>query len=175
MGNKLYVGNLPYSVRDSDLEQAFGQFGTVTSAKVMMERDTGRSKGFGFVEMASDADAQSAINGMNGQPMGGRGIVVNEARPMEPRPPRSGGGGFGGGGGGGYGGGGGGGGYGGGGGGGRSGGGGYGGGGGGGGGGRGGEGGFRSPYGAGSRNGGGGGGGGRSGGGGYGGGGNGGY
>ena len=159
MGNKLYVGNLPYSVRDSDLEQAFGQFGTVTSAKVMMERDTGRSKGFGFVEMASDADAQSAINGMNGQPMGGRGIVVNEARPMEPRPPRSGGGGFGGGGGGGYGGGGGGG---------------YGGGGGGGGG-RGGEGGFRSPYGAGSRNGGGGGGGGRSGGGGYGGGGNGGY
>ena len=98
MGNKLYVGNLPYSVRDSDLEQAFGQFGTVTSAKVMMERDTGRSKGFGFVEMASDADAQSAINGMNGQPMGGRGIVVNEARPMEPRPPRSGG--FGGGGGG---------------------------------------------------------------------------
>ena len=162
MGNKLYVGNLPYSVRDSDLEQAFGQFGAVTSAKVMMERDTGRSKGFGFVEMASDAEAQSAINGMNGQPMGGRSIVVNEARPMEPRPPRSGGGGFGGGGGGGYGGGGGG----------RSGGGGYGGGGGGGGG-RGGEGGFRSPYGAGSRNGGGG--GGRSGGGGYGGGGNGGY
>ena len=162
MGNKLYVGNLPYSVRDSDLEQAFGQFGAVTSAKVMMERDTGRSKGLGFVEMASDAEAQSAINGMNGQPMGGRSIVVNEARPMEPRPPRSGGGGFGGGGGGGYGGGGGG----------RSGGGGYGGGGGGGGG-RGGEGGFRSPYGAGSRNGGGG--GGRSGGGGYGGGGNGGY
>ena len=155
MGNKLYVGNLPYSVRDQDLEQAFGQFGTVTSAKVMMERDTGRSKGFGFVEMASDAEAQAAINGMNGQPMGGRSIVVNEARPMEPRPPRSGGGGFGGGGGG-YGGGGGG----------RSGGGGYGGGGGGGG--RGGEGGFRSPDGAGWR--GGGGGGGRSGGGGYGGG-----
>ncbi|MDR2332827.1 RNA-binding protein [Diaphorobacter ruginosibacter] len=151
MGNKLYVGNLPYSVRDNDLEQAFGQFGVVTSAKVMMERDTGRSKGFGFVEMASDAEAQAAINGMNGQPMGGRSIVVNEARPMEPRPPRSGGGGFGGGGGGGYGGGG------------RSGGGGYGGGGGG----RGGEGGFRSPYGAGSRN---GGGGGRNGGGGYGGG-----
>ena len=173
MGNKLYVGNLPYSVRDADLEQAFAEFGSVTSAKVMMERDTGRSKGFGFVEMGSDDEAQAAINGMNGQPMGGRGIVVNEARPMEPRPPRSGGGGFGGGGGGGYGGGGGGG-YGGGGGGGRSGGGGYGGGGGGGGG-RGGEGGFRSPYGAGSRNGGGGGGGGRSGGGGYGGGGNGGY
>jgi cold-inducible RNA-binding protein len=96
MGNKLYVGNLPYSVRDGDLEQAFGQFGAVTSAKVMMERDTGRSKGFGFVEMGSDAEAQSAINGMNGQPLGGRNLVVNIARPMEPRPPRSGGGGFGG-------------------------------------------------------------------------------
>ncbi len=172
MGNKLYVGNLPYSVRDNDLEQAFGQFGAVTSAKVMMERDTGRSKGFGFVEMGSDAEAQAAINGMNGQPLGGRSIVVNEARPMEPRPPRTGGfggggGGYGGGrsGGGGYGGGreggGGGGGYGGG----REGGGGYGGGG------RS-EGGFRSPYGSGSRN---GGGGGRNGGGGYGGGGNNGY
>ena len=101
MGNKLYVGNLPYSVRDGDLEQSFGQFGTVTSAKVMMERDTGRSKGFGFVEMGSDAEAQAAINGMNGQPLGGRSLVVNEARPMEPRPPRSGGGGYGGGGGGG--------------------------------------------------------------------------
>ncbi len=112
MGNKLYVGNLPYSVRDSDLEQSFGQFGAVTSAKVMMERDTGRSKGFGFVEMASDAEAQAAVEGMNGQPLGGRSLVVNEARPMEARrPPRSGGGGFGGGGGGGYGGGGGGGGY----------------------------------------------------------------
>jgi hypothetical protein len=86
MGNKLYVGNLPYSVRDNDLEQAFGQFGAVTSAKVMMERDTGRSKGFGFVEMGSDAEAQSAINGMNGQSLGGRSVVVNEARPMEPRP-----------------------------------------------------------------------------------------
>ncbi len=175
MGNKLYVGNLPYSVRDEDLQQSFGQFGSVTSAKVMMERDTGRSKGFGFVEMGSDAEAQAAITGMNGQPLGGRSAVVNEARPMEARPPRSGGGGFGGGGGGGgYGGGGGdrsgGGGYGGG-GGDRSGGGGYGGGGGdrsggggyGGGGGRSGgggnDGGFRSPYG-------GGGGGGRSGGGG---------
>ena len=152
MGNKLYVGNLPYSVRDEDLNQAFGAFGGVTSAKVMMERDTGRSKGFGFVEMASDAEAQAGINGMNGQQLGGRAIVVNEARPMEDRPPRTGG--FGGGGRSG-GGGGGGGGYGGGGGGGRSGGGGggYGGGGGGDGGG------FRSPYG-------GGGGGGRSGGGG---------
>ena len=137
MGNKLYVGNLPYSVRDSDLEQSFGQFGAVTSAKVMMERDTGRSKGFGFVEMGSDAEALAAIEGMNGAPLGGRSLVVNEARPMEPRPPRTGGGG---GGGGGYGGGGGG----------------YGGGGGG----REGGGGFRSPYG------GGGGGGGRSGGGG---------
>ncbi|WP_367066838.1 RNA-binding protein [Oryzisolibacter sp. LB2S] len=129
MGNKLYVGNLPYSVRDQDLEQAFSQFGAVTSAKVMMERDTGRSKGFGFVEMGSDAEAQAAINGMHGQALGGRSIVVNEARPMEPRPPRSGGG-FGGGGG-------------------------YGGGRGAGGGGRG-EGGFRSPYGSGPRGGGGG-------------------
>ena len=104
MGNKLYVGNLPYSVRDSDLEQAFGQFGAVTSAKVMMERDTGRSKGFGFVEMGSDAEAQAAIQGVHGQNFGGRDLVVNEARPMEPRAPRSGG--FGGGaGGGGYGGG----------------------------------------------------------------------
>ena len=132
MGNKLYVGNLPYSVRDSDLEQSFGQFGAVTSAKVMMERDTGRSKGFGFVEMGSDAEALAAIEGMNGAPLGGRSLVVNEARPMEPRPPRTGGGGgYGGGGGGGYGGGG------------REGG--------------GGGGGFRSPYGGGGREGGGGG------------------
>jgi RNA recognition motif-containing protein len=103
MGNKLYVGNLPYTVRDEDLQQAFGEFGAITSAKVMMERDTGRSKGFGFVEMGSDAEAQAAIAGMNGQSLGGRSITVNEARPMEARPPRSGG--FGGGGGGGYGGG----------------------------------------------------------------------
>ena len=154
MGNKLYVGNLPYSVRDEDLQQSFGQFGAVTSAKVMMERDTGRSKGFGFVEMGSDAEAQAAIAGMNGQPLGGRSVVVNEARPMEARPPRTGGfGGGGGGGGGGYGGGdrSGGGGYGGG--GDRSGGGGYGGGGGRSGGG-GGDGGFRSPYGNGPRGGG---------------------
>ena len=145
MGNKLYIGNLPYSVRDSDLEQAFGQFGAVTSAKVMMDRETGRSKGFGFVEMGSDAEAQAAINGMNGQPLGGRSVVVNEARPMEARPPRTGG--YGGGGGGGSGG---------------SGGGGYGGGGSGGGGGRSGgggggggrDGGFRSPYGSGPRGGG---------------------
>ena len=151
MGNKLYVGNLPYQVRDSDLEQAFSQFGQVTSAKVMMERDTGRSKGFGFVEMGSDEEAQAAISGMNGQSMGGRSVVVNEARPMEQRPRGFGGGGGGGG-------------YGGGGGGGRGfggGGGGYGGGGGdrrgGGGGGQ--DGGFRSPYGSGPRGGGGGGGG----------------
>ena len=105
MGNKLYVGNLPYTVRDEDLQQAFGAFGSVNSAKVMMERDTGRSKGFGFVEMGSDAEAQAAIEGMNGQSLGGRSLVVNEARPMEARPPRTGG--FGGprGGGGGYGGG----------------------------------------------------------------------
>ena len=105
MGNKLYVGNLPYSFRDEDLQQAFAAHGSVSSAKVMMERDTGRSKGFGFVEMGSDAEAQAAINGMNGQQFGGRGLVVNEARPMEPRPPRSGGFGGGAGGGGGYGGG----------------------------------------------------------------------
>ena len=103
MGNKLYVGNLPYSVRDNDLEQAFSAFGAVTSAKVMMERDTGRSKGFGFVEMGSDAEAQAAIQGVHGQNFGGRDLVVNEARPMEPRAPRSGG--FGGGNGGGFGGG----------------------------------------------------------------------
>ena len=133
MGNKLYVGNLAYSIRDEDLQQSFSQFGTVTSAKVMMDRDTGRSKGFGFVEMGSDAEAQSAINGMNGQPLQGRALVVNEARPREERPGGFGGGGSRGGfgGGGGYGGGGGGGGYGGGGGGRSGGGGGYGGGGGG--------------------------------------------
>ncbi|HEY9066747.1 MAG TPA: RNA-binding protein [Burkholderiaceae bacterium] len=139
MGNKLYVGNLSYSVRDDQLQEAFSQYGNVTSAKVMMDRETGRSKGFGFVEMGTDAEAQAAINGMNGQPLEGRAVVVNEARPREDRPGggfRSGGGGgygggggsrggYGGGGGGGYGGGGGGG-YGGG---GRSGGGGYGGGG----------------------------------------------
>ena len=101
MGNKLYVGNLPYTVRDEDLQQAFGAYGNVNSAKVMMERDTGRSKGFGFVEMGSDAEALSAVEGMNGQSLGGRSLVVNEARPMEARPPRTGGGGgFGGGGGG---------------------------------------------------------------------------
>jgi RNA recognition motif-containing protein len=149
VGNKLYVGNLAYSVRDDSLMQAFSSFGSVTSAKVMMDRETGRSKGFGFVEMGSDAEAQAAINGMNGQALEGRAVVVNEARPREERPGGFGGGGGGGGrggyggGGGGYGGGGGGGGYGGG-----------GGTGGGGGGGRspyGGGGGGRSPYGGGNR------------------------
>ena len=123
MGNKLYVGNLPYTVRDEDLQQAFSAYGSVNSAKVMMERDTGRSKGFGFVEMGNDAEAQAAVEGMNGQSLGGRSLVVNEARPMEARPTRSGGGGFGGP---------------------RSGGGGFGGGGGS-------DGGFRSPYGGGGR------------------------
>ena len=157
MGNKLYVGNLSYNIRDDDLQQAFAQYGTVNSAKVMMDRDTGRSKGFGFVEMGSDPEAQAAINAMNGQALDGRAIVVNEARPREERP-----GGYRGGGGGGYGGGGGG--YGGG--GGRSGGGGYGGGGSGGGGGYGGGGGGRSGgggYGGGGGRSGGGGGGGRGG------------
>src|SRR6218665_4087618 len=91
MGNKLYVGNLPYSFRDEDLQQTFSQYGSVGSAKVMMERDTGRSKGFGFVEMGSDAQAQAAIQGVHGQNFGGRDLVVNAARPMEPRAPRSGG------------------------------------------------------------------------------------
>ena len=102
MGNKLYVGNLSYNIRDDDLQQAFAQYGTVSSAKVMMDRDTGRSKGFGFVEMGSDPEAQAAINGMNGQALDGRAIVVNEARPREERPGGFGGGnrgGFGGGGG----------------------------------------------------------------------------
>ena len=110
MDNKLYVGNLPYSFRDQDLEDTFSAFGAVQSAKVMMERDSGRSKGFGFVEMADAAQAQAAINGVHGQNFGGRDLVVNIARPMEARPPRSGGG-YGGSGRGGYGGGGGGGGY----------------------------------------------------------------
>jgi cold-inducible RNA-binding protein len=85
MGKKLYVGNLPYSFNDNDMQQAFSQYGTVGSAKVMMDRDTGRSKGFGFVEMSTETEARSAIEGMNGQQHGGRDMVVNEARPMEPR------------------------------------------------------------------------------------------
>ena len=103
MGNKLYVGNLAYAVRDEDLNQAFGQFGTVTSAKVMMDRDTGRSKGFGFVEMSNDQEAQAAIQALNGQQIEGRTLTVNEARPKEDRGGGGGrgGGGYGGGGGGG--------------------------------------------------------------------------
>jgi RNA recognition motif-containing protein len=97
VGNKLYVGNLAYSVRDENLQQRFAEFGTVTSAKVMMDRETGRSKGFGFVEMSSPAEAQASIRGLNGQSLDGRAIVVNEARPKE----AGAGGGYGGGGGGG--------------------------------------------------------------------------
>lgn len=99
MGNKLYVGNLAYAVRDDDLHQAFSEFGTVSSAKVMMDRDSGRSKGFGFVEMSTDGEAQAAIEGLNGKPVSGRNLVVNEARPREPRQGGGGhrGGGFGGG------------------------------------------------------------------------------
>jgi RNA recognition motif-containing protein len=114
MGKKLYVGNLSYDVTSSDLEQMFAQHGSVQSAEVIQDRMTGRSKGFGFVEMASDDEAQAAISAMNGQEHTGRALTVNEAKPREDR-----GGGGGGGGRGGYGGGGGGGGYGGGGGGGR--------------------------------------------------------
>ena len=97
MGKKLYVGNLAYGISDSDLEQLFSAYGTVQSAQVIMDRDTGRSKGFGFVEMGSDQDAQAAITGLNGMESQGRALTVNEARPKEPRP--GGGGGYGGGGG----------------------------------------------------------------------------
>ena len=88
MGNKLYVGNLAYSVRDNDLQQAFGQFGTVTSAKVMMERDTGRSKGFGFVEMADEAGAAAAIAQLNGTQLDGRALKVAEAQARQDRDSR---------------------------------------------------------------------------------------
>jgi len=96
MGKKLYVGNLSYSVTDSDLQELFSQYGGVTSAQVLSDRETGRSKGFGFVEMATEEDAASAINALNGQQHDGRTLTVNEARPKEER----GGGGYGGGGGG---------------------------------------------------------------------------
>ncbi len=96
MGTKLYVGNLPYSIDKSRLEEMFADFGNVTSAQVIMDRETGRSKGFGFVEMGSDQEAQAAISGLNGKGLEGRNLTVNEARPQEPRS-----GGFGGGGGGG--------------------------------------------------------------------------
>ena len=112
MGSKLYCGNLSYDVDSSELQEMFGQYGSVTSAEVIADRDTGRSKGFGFVQMGTDEEAQAAIEGLNGKEHGGRALTVNEAKPKEPR--SGGGGGRGG-----YGGGGGGGGYGGGGGGGR--------------------------------------------------------
>ena len=99
MGKKLYVGNLPFTTTDQDLGDMFAAAGTVVSAKVIQDRDSGRSKGFGFVEMSSDEEAAKAISQFNGQDMNGRPLTVNEARPMEPR--SGGGGGFGGGGGGG--------------------------------------------------------------------------
>ena len=97
MGSKLYVGNLSYNTTSSELEQLFGQHGTVQSAEVIQDRDTGRSKGFGFVQMGSDDEAQAAIAGVNGQQHDGRTLTVNEAKPREDRP-RSGGGSNGGGG-----------------------------------------------------------------------------
>ena len=85
MNNKLYVGNLSYSVRDEQLQDAFSAYGQVNSAKVLMDRDSGRSKGFGFVEMGSDAEAQAAIDGLNGRDLDGRALTENVARPLEPR------------------------------------------------------------------------------------------
>jgi cold-inducible RNA-binding protein len=96
MGKKLYVGNLTYDTTDGDLEQMFAAHGTVESAQIIMDRDTGRSKGFGFVEMKTDQEAQAAIAALNGQDKGGRALTVNEARPREERGPRGGGGGGGG-------------------------------------------------------------------------------
>jgi RNA recognition motif-containing protein len=96
MGKKLYVGNLTYGVTDADLEQLFAPHGTVQSAQVIMDRDTGRSKGFGFVEMGSDQEAQAAIAAMNGKEVEGRALTVNEARPREDRGGGGGGGGRGG-------------------------------------------------------------------------------
>ena len=88
MGKNLYVGNLSYAVTDAELNELFSQFGKVDSARVITDRDTGRSKGFGFVEMADDAEAQAAIDGMNGKEDHGRTLTVNEAKPREPRGPR---------------------------------------------------------------------------------------
>src|SRR3982751_4578952 len=96
MGSKLYVGNLSYNATGSDLEQLFAQHGTVQSAEVIADRDTGRSKGFGGVQMGSDEEAQAAISALNGQQHDGRALTVNEAKPREDRP-RGGGDGFGGG------------------------------------------------------------------------------
>ena len=97
MGKKLYVGNLPFSVNDQILMDAFTQFGKVESAKIITDRDTGRSKGFGFVEMSTDEEASNAINKMNGAELEGRSLTVNEAKPMAPRENRGFGGGGGGG------------------------------------------------------------------------------
>ena len=83
MGKKLYVGNLAYGIKDKDLAEIFSQYGNVESAKVIMDRDTGRSKGFGFVEFSSDSEAQAAIAGLNGKEIDGRALTVNEARPKE--------------------------------------------------------------------------------------------
>ena len=105
MAKRLYVGNLSYNVSSSDLEQMFAQFGKVDSAQVIEDRESGRSKGFGFVEMTSDDEAQAAIQGLHGQEHDGRPLTVNEARPREERGGGGGGGGRRGGGGGGYGGG----------------------------------------------------------------------
>lgn len=88
MGKNLYVGNLSYAVTDAELNELFSQFGKVDSARVITDRDTGRSKGFGFVEMADDAEAQAAIDGMNGKEDHGRTLTVNEAKPRDPRGPR---------------------------------------------------------------------------------------
>src|SRR6516165_2329466 len=96
MGKKLYVGNLAYSVSDSDLQAMFAPHGAVQSAQVIMDRDTGRSKGFGFVEMSSDQEAQAAIAALNGQQVDGRSLTVNEAKPREDRGGRRGGAGGGG-------------------------------------------------------------------------------
>jgi RNA recognition motif-containing protein len=96
MGKKLYVGNLTYDIADAALEQMFAPHGTVQSAQVIMDRDTGRSKGFGFVEMGSDQEAQTAIREMNGKQVEGRALTVNEAKPREDRGGRGGGGGGGG-------------------------------------------------------------------------------
>ena len=85
MGKRIYVGNLSYDMTDTALEQLFAQHGTVESAQVVMDRDTGRSKGFGFVEMKTDQEAQAAIAALNGQQSGGRSLTVNEARPREDR------------------------------------------------------------------------------------------
>jgi RNA recognition motif-containing protein len=93
MGKKLYCGNLGYNVSSADLEQMFGEFGAVKSAEVINDRDTGRSKGFGFVEMNSDQEAQAAIEGLNMKERDGRTLTVNEARPREERGGRGGGGG----------------------------------------------------------------------------------